>query len=176
MFANRKFRRSMPFGLPGPSYTPYHMMAESRPHNLLLRLVKRTSSTTATVPCLSIAKLRIIRRLYVCQWVMSNEFGRWGLSKLSDLAQLPKRPPPTNWSPPFCHLTLTIVTTTPTTRIIAIVANFIGVIQASTTLPNWILWLNNCVSSAMMWFCRFFPFCNCYISLTHHHAMMWLHK
>ena len=38
MYANRKLRSSKLFERSGPSYTPYHMMAESRPLNLLLRL------------------------------------------------------------------------------------------------------------------------------------------
>jgi hypothetical protein len=40
MYANRKLRSSKLFGRSGPTYTPYHMMVESRPPNLLLRLMK----------------------------------------------------------------------------------------------------------------------------------------
>src|SRR6056300_292949 len=37
--ANRKFSMSEQFEQAEPSYTPYHMMAESRPLYLLLRLI-----------------------------------------------------------------------------------------------------------------------------------------
>src|SRR6056300_1479107 len=40
MYANRQLRSSKLFERSGPSYTPYHMMAESRPLNLLLRLMR----------------------------------------------------------------------------------------------------------------------------------------
>ena len=40
MYAKRKLHSSMLFERPGPSYTPYHMVAESRPLHLLLRLVR----------------------------------------------------------------------------------------------------------------------------------------
>src|SRR6056300_409760 len=40
MCANRKLHSSMLFERPGPSYTPHHMMAESRPLHLLLRLIR----------------------------------------------------------------------------------------------------------------------------------------
>src|SRR5210317_977892 len=40
MCANRKLRSSKLFERLGTSYTPYHMMAESRPLYLLLRLIK----------------------------------------------------------------------------------------------------------------------------------------
>ena len=39
-YANRKLRSSKLFGRSGPTYTPYHMMAESRPLYLLLRLMR----------------------------------------------------------------------------------------------------------------------------------------
>src|SRR6056300_1282364 len=39
-YANRKLRSSKLFERSGPSYTPYHMMAESRPLHLLFRLVR----------------------------------------------------------------------------------------------------------------------------------------
>jgi hypothetical protein len=38
--ANRKLRSSKLFRRSGPTYTPYHMMVESRPQNLLLRLIR----------------------------------------------------------------------------------------------------------------------------------------
>ena len=40
MCANRKFSMSEQFEQAEPSYTPYHMMAESRPLYLLIRLLK----------------------------------------------------------------------------------------------------------------------------------------
>src|SRR5210317_1213489 len=40
MYANRKLRSSELFERSGPSYTPYHMMAESRPLYLLFRLFR----------------------------------------------------------------------------------------------------------------------------------------
>ena len=40
MYAKRKSDSSKLFERSGPSYTPYHMMAESRPLNLLIRLIK----------------------------------------------------------------------------------------------------------------------------------------
>src|SRR5210317_827944 len=40
MYANRKLRSSKLFERSGPSYTPYHMVAESRPLYLLFRLVR----------------------------------------------------------------------------------------------------------------------------------------
>ena len=40
MCANRKSRSSKLFERSGPSYTPYHMMAESRPLYLLFRLFR----------------------------------------------------------------------------------------------------------------------------------------
>ena len=39
MYANRKLHSSKLFGRSGPTYTPYHMMAESRPLYLLLCLI-----------------------------------------------------------------------------------------------------------------------------------------
>src|SRR6056300_1195386 len=39
MYENRKLHSSMLFERPGPSYTPYHMISESRPLHLLLRLI-----------------------------------------------------------------------------------------------------------------------------------------
>src|SRR6056300_173902 len=39
MCANRKLHSSKLFERSGPSYTPYHMMAESRPLHLLIRLI-----------------------------------------------------------------------------------------------------------------------------------------
>src|SRR5210317_1500795 len=39
-YANRKLHSSMLFDRPWRSYTPYHMMAESRPLYLLLRLIR----------------------------------------------------------------------------------------------------------------------------------------
>src|SRR6056300_1258803 len=39
-YANRKLRSIKLFERSGPSYTPYHMMAESRPIYLLFRLVR----------------------------------------------------------------------------------------------------------------------------------------
>src|SRR5210317_2248340 len=38
-YANRKLRSSKLFGRSGPTYTPYHMMVESRPPNLLFCLI-----------------------------------------------------------------------------------------------------------------------------------------
>src|SRR5210317_472830 len=40
MCAKRKSRSSMSLGPAGPSYTPYHMMAESQPLYLLFRLIR----------------------------------------------------------------------------------------------------------------------------------------
>src|SRR5210317_1011890 len=40
MYANRKLRISKLFERSGPSYTPYHIMAESRPLYLLFRLFR----------------------------------------------------------------------------------------------------------------------------------------
>src|SRR6056300_479395 len=67
MYANRKLHSSKLFERPGPSYTPYHMMAESRPLplHLLLHLHLGTSSTTATVPRRSIANRHCNRRLHM---------------------------------------------------------------------------------------------------------------
>src|SRR5210317_2162698 len=49
-YANRKLRSSKLFERSGPSYTPYHMMAESRPLYLLFRPIHcqqaRQSSST----------------------------------------------------------------------------------------------------------------------------------
>src|SRR6056300_1184425 len=65
MYANRKLRSSKLSELSAPSYTPYHMMAESRPLYLLFRLVRTPlSSTTATVPRRSIANRHVNRRLH----------------------------------------------------------------------------------------------------------------
>ena len=47
---NRRCNRSKLFRQPGPTYTPYHMMVESRPPNLLL--------------CLILAPLRLRRRYH----------------------------------------------------------------------------------------------------------------
>src|SRR5210317_1562081 len=66
MYANRKSGMSKLFEPPWPSYTPYHIygggestsIPPDSPH-------KSTSSTTATVPSPSIAKVRIIRRLHM---------------------------------------------------------------------------------------------------------------
>src|SRR5210317_1460722 len=66
MYANRKLRSSKVLDLSGPSYTPYHMMAESRPLYLLFRLIEDTSSTTETVPSPSIANRHVNRRLLMC--------------------------------------------------------------------------------------------------------------
>ena len=65
MSANRKLHSSKLFGPSEPSYTPYHMMVESRPLYLLLLPLQGTSSTTATVPRRSIAKVRCIRCLQI---------------------------------------------------------------------------------------------------------------
>src|SRR6056300_1687695 len=67
MYANRKLRSSKLFGPSEPSYTPYHMMAESRPLTSIppVSPIQDASSTTATVPRRSIAKLRCIRRLHM---------------------------------------------------------------------------------------------------------------
>ena len=65
MCANRKLRSSKLFERSGPSYTPYHMMAESRPLYLLLRLPQGTSSTTVTVPRRSIANRHCNHRLHM---------------------------------------------------------------------------------------------------------------
>src|SRR5210317_933655 len=54
VWATRAFPHTIPYG--GGQSTSYPPSTT----------IKRTSSTTATVPCLSIAKLRIIRRLYIC--------------------------------------------------------------------------------------------------------------
>ena len=40
MCANRKFSMSEQFEQSGPSYTPYHMMVETRPLYLLIRLIR----------------------------------------------------------------------------------------------------------------------------------------
>jgi hypothetical protein len=40
MYAKRNLSSSMLLDQSGPSYKPYHMMAESRPLNLLIRLIK----------------------------------------------------------------------------------------------------------------------------------------
>src|SRR6056300_1070525 len=40
MYANRNSCSSKLFGRSGPTYTPYHMMAESRPPNLLFCLIR----------------------------------------------------------------------------------------------------------------------------------------
>ena len=40
MCAIRKLHSSKLFGRPGPTYTPYHMVAESRPLYLLIRLIR----------------------------------------------------------------------------------------------------------------------------------------
>src|SRR6056300_722624 len=63
-YANRKSGSSKLFGRAGPNYTPYNMELQSRPANLLLCLIGNPSSTTATVPRRSIAKLRCIRRVH----------------------------------------------------------------------------------------------------------------
>ena len=60
--ANRKLHSSKLFCRSGPTYTPYHMMVESRPLNLLIR---GTSSTTATVPRRSIHNRHVNRRLHM---------------------------------------------------------------------------------------------------------------
>ena len=62
--ANRKLHSSKLFLRSLPTYTPYHMMVETRPLYLLLCLSQGTSSTTATVPRRSIAKVRCNRRLH----------------------------------------------------------------------------------------------------------------
>src|SRR6056300_771579 len=67
MCANRKFSMSEQFEQAEPSYTSYHMMAESRP--LLIPPAsphQGTFSTTVTVPRRSIANRHSIRRLHMC--------------------------------------------------------------------------------------------------------------
>jgi hypothetical protein len=67
MCANRKLHSSKLFRRLGPTYTPYHTYdggelnpkPPDSPHQI-------TSSTTATVPSPSIAKVRCIRRLHMC--------------------------------------------------------------------------------------------------------------
>jgi hypothetical protein len=83
MYANRKFHSSKLFEPSGPSYTPYHMMAESRlllppdpPHH-------GTSSTKVTVPSPSIANRHVNRRLHMYanrKLHSSKLFGRSGPS------------------------------------------------------------------------------------------------
>ena len=65
MYANRNLRSSKLFRPSGPTYTPYHMMVESRPLYLLLPH-RGTSSSMATVPRRSIANRRCNRRLHMC--------------------------------------------------------------------------------------------------------------
>ncbi len=67
MYANRKSGSSKLFERSGPSYTPYHMMGESGESTSIPPASPHpgTSSTAATVPSPSIAKLRIIRRLHI---------------------------------------------------------------------------------------------------------------
>src|SRR6056300_212017 len=77
MCAKRKFSMSEQFEQAEPSYTPYHMMAESRPLYLLLRLLLGTFSTTVTVPRRSIANRHSIRRVHMCanrKFSMSEQF------------------------------------------------------------------------------------------------------
>ena len=64
MSANRKSDSSKLFGRSGPTYTPYHMMVESRPLSPALSH-RGTSSTTTTVPRRSIANRHVKRRLHV---------------------------------------------------------------------------------------------------------------
>src|SRR6056300_152467 len=83
MCANCKLHSSKLFERSGPSYTPYHMMAESRPLYLLLRLGQGTSSTTVTVPRRSIANRHVNRRLHMYanrKLHSSKLFGRPGPS------------------------------------------------------------------------------------------------
>ena len=65
MCANRKLHSSTLFGQSGHSYTPYHMVAESRPLYPLIRLIKGTPSTTVTVPSPSIVAMHVNRRLHM---------------------------------------------------------------------------------------------------------------
>src|SRR5210317_1184176 len=65
MYANRKSGISKLFEPPWPSYTPYHMVAESRPLYLLIRLINPPLRLQRRVPSPSIAKVRIIRRLHM---------------------------------------------------------------------------------------------------------------
>src|SRR6056300_673261 len=66
MYANRKLHSSKLFERPGPSYTPYHMMAESRPLHLLLRLIWAPLRLQRRyVPRPSIANRHCNRRLHI---------------------------------------------------------------------------------------------------------------
>jgi hypothetical protein len=62
MYANRNSGSSKLFRLPGPTYTPYHMMVESRPLSPASPH-QDASSTTATVPRRSIANRHVKRCL-----------------------------------------------------------------------------------------------------------------
>src|SRR6056300_1150698 len=67
MSAKRKLRSSKLFERSGPSYTPYHMMAENRPLTSIppVSPSQDASSTTATVPRRSIANRHVNRRLHM---------------------------------------------------------------------------------------------------------------
>ena len=83
MCANRKLHSSKLFCRSGPTYTPYHMMVESRPLTSIPpdSPHQTTSSTTATVPRRSIANRHVNRRLHRydnCKLRSSKLFCRLG--------------------------------------------------------------------------------------------------
>src|SRR6056300_1718099 len=95
-YANRKSGSSKLFGRAGPTYTPYHMVVESRPPNILLCLIENPSSTTATVPRRSIAKLRCNHRLHTYANRKSGSsklFGRAGATYIPYHMVVESRPP-----------------------------------------------------------------------------------
>src|SRR5210317_1848797 len=65
MYANRKSGSHMPLGRSGPTYTPYHMVVESRPLYLLLCLMRaplRLQRRYRTHPLLNYAAIVV----YIC--------------------------------------------------------------------------------------------------------------
>src|SRR5210317_1178814 len=65
MYANRKSGMSKLFEPPWPSYTPHHMVAESRPLPLLIRLINPPLRLQRRYQAHPLLKVRIIRRLHM---------------------------------------------------------------------------------------------------------------
>ena len=81
MYANRKLHSSKLFGRSGPTYTPYHMMAESRPLYLLLCLIGAPLRLQRRYHADPLLKARCNRRLHMYanrKLHSSKLFGRSG--------------------------------------------------------------------------------------------------
>ena len=81
MYANRNLHSSKLFRRPGPTYTPYHMMVESRPPNLLLCLIGaplRLRRRYQAHPLLNYAAIVVYIRMPIANQAVASSFAEQG--------------------------------------------------------------------------------------------------